>query len=233
MDIQSGSSCANGTASAIRNRPSSTGSHFADVGSGRYDFWRVSLDAFLAHPLGGLGQDNFADYYVVRGRTGEEPSWTHSLEMRLLAHTGARRLRCSSPASSPRRCALALRARRRATRPARGRWSRSALLPLVVWLIHGSVDWFWEMPALSGPALGFLGMAGSIADREIAIGPDAGVVPGIPGHRRRHAGSGPPEGERGALARRRAALGRRLAALGPWGPREMAALGRRGRRRRD
>ncbi len=62
--------------------------HFADVGSGRYDFWRVALDAFTAHPIGGLGQDNFADYYVVRGHSGEEPSWTHSLEMRLLAHTG-------------------------------------------------------------------------------------------------------------------------------------------------
>ena len=37
----------------------SSGSHFTDVGSGRYDFWRVSLDAFLAHPIGGLGQDNF------------------------------------------------------------------------------------------------------------------------------------------------------------------------------
>ncbi len=66
----------------------STGSHFTDVGSGRYDFWRVSLDAFLAHPIGGLGQDNFDDYYVRHRRTGEEPSYTHSLELRLLAHTG-------------------------------------------------------------------------------------------------------------------------------------------------
>ena len=63
-------------------------SHFATVGSGRYDFWRVALDAFLAHPIGGLGQDNFDDYYVVHRRTTEEPAWTHSLEMRLLAHTG-------------------------------------------------------------------------------------------------------------------------------------------------
>ena len=46
------------------------------------------LDAFLAHPIGGLGQDNFADYYVSRRRTDEEPAWTHSLELRLLAHTG-------------------------------------------------------------------------------------------------------------------------------------------------
>jgi Tetratricopeptide repeat len=35
----------------------------------------------------------------------------------------------------------------------------TALLPLGVWLIHGSIDWFWEFPALSGPALGFLAMA--------------------------------------------------------------------------
>ena len=65
-----------------------TGSHFGTVGSGRYDFWRVSLDALVAHPIGGLGQDNFADYYLPRRHTNEEPAWTHSLEMRLLAHTG-------------------------------------------------------------------------------------------------------------------------------------------------
>ena len=63
-------------------------SHFTDVGSGRYDFWRVALDAFVAHPVGGLGQDNFDNYYVPRRRTDEEPAWTHSLELRLLAHTG-------------------------------------------------------------------------------------------------------------------------------------------------
>ncbi len=63
-------------------------SNFTQVGSGRYDFWRVALDAVLAHPIGGLGQDNFADYYMRRRRTAEQPEWTHSLEMRLLAHTG-------------------------------------------------------------------------------------------------------------------------------------------------
>ena len=38
----------------------------------------------------------------------------------------------------------------------------AALLPLGVWLIHGSIDWFWEFPALSGPALGFLALAGRL-----------------------------------------------------------------------
>ena len=63
-------------------------SHFTDVGSGRYDYRRIALHAFERHPIGGLGQDNFGDYYLTLRHTGEEPSWTHSLELRLLAHTG-------------------------------------------------------------------------------------------------------------------------------------------------
>ncbi len=137
----------------------STGSHFTDVGSGRYDFWRVALDAFAAHPIGGLGQDNFAEYYVPRRRTGEEPAWTHSLWLRLLAHTGIVGFLLFAVFLAGAIVA-ALPARRRDGLGAAV--AAAALLPLVVWLIYGSVDWFWEMPALSGPALGFLGVAGSL-----------------------------------------------------------------------
>ncbi len=172
-----------------------TGSYFATVGSGRYDVWRVALDAFIAHPIGGLGQDNFADYYITRRRTAEEPSWTHSIEMRLLAHTGivgfalfAGFLVCA--------IAAALRPRRRGSPLART-VAGAALLPLVVWLIHGSIDWFWELPALSGPALGFLAMAGALGARmpqAVHAGPrplgypTAGVSRRIP--RRALAGAG-------------------------------------------
>ncbi len=143
----------------------STRSHFGDVGSGRYDFWRVSLDAFVAHPIGGLGQDNFADYYVTHSRTGEEPSWTHSLEMRLLAHTGAVGFLLFT-GFLVAALGLALRSRRRGE-PLAAAVVAVALLPLVVWLIHGSVDWFWEIPALAGPALGFLGLAASLGAQTI------------------------------------------------------------------
>lgn len=142
-------------------------SHFTDVGSGRYDFWRVALDAFLAHPVGGLGQDNFDNYYVQRRRTDEEPSYTHSLELRLLAHTGlvgALLFAVFLVAG----IAAALRARRR-DRLAAG-LAATALLPFLVWVIYGSVDWFWEFPALSGPALGFMAMAASLGARLPAIG---------------------------------------------------------------
>ncbi|MDQ6819097.1 MAG: tetratricopeptide repeat protein [Actinomycetota bacterium] len=138
----------------------SSASHFADVGSGRYDAWRVSLDALLAHPIGGLGQDNFADYYILHRHTVEELQWTHSLEFRLLAHTGlvGAGLFIVFLVGA---LVAALRRRRRLDGIA-GAVAAIALLPLMVWLIHGSVDWFWEMPALCGPALGFLAMAGSL-----------------------------------------------------------------------
>jgi hypothetical protein len=144
----------------------SSGSHFTDVGSGRYDFWRVSLDAFLAHPIGGLGQDNFANYYVPRRRTSEEPAWTHSLELRLLVHTGIVGFALFATFLAAA-IAAALPARRRGGFEAL--IAAAALLPLVVWLIHGSIDWFWEMPALTGPALGFLAVAGALGARRADV----------------------------------------------------------------
>lgn len=140
-----------------------TGSHFDDVGSGRYDFWRVALDAFASHPVGGLGQDNFEDYYLPRRRTSEDPAWTHSLELRLLAHTGAVGFLLFAGFLA---AALtgALRGRRRGSELQRT-IAAASLFPLIVWVVYGSIDWFWEIPALSGPALGFLGLAAVIARR--------------------------------------------------------------------
>jgi len=142
------------------------GSHFATVGSGRPDFWRVALDAFASHPLGGLGQDNFADYYITRRHTAEEPKWTHSLELRLLAHTGIVGFLLFAAF-----LVLAVREALRAARaspPLRAALAAACLMPLLDWLIHGSVDWFWEVPALSGPALAFLAVALALARPQTA-----------------------------------------------------------------
>lgn len=162
-------------------------SNFGVAGSGRWDFWRVALDAFLSHPIGGLGQDNFDNYYVARRRTDQEPAWVHSLELRLLAHTGIVGFGLFA-AFLVGAVMAAIRARRRPVTardepwpgvgadatPSRGPPAFTAgddlmqavagiaILPLVVWVIHGSIDWFWEIPALSGPALGFLAMAGAL-----------------------------------------------------------------------
>jgi hypothetical protein len=145
-----------------------TATHFGAVGSGRYDIWRVAWHAVTSHPVGGLGQDNFGDYYVTRRRTYEEPAWTHSLWLRLLAQTGF--------VGFALFVAFLVVALRSAGVSRRGRApgavvGAACLLPLVAWLVHGSVDWFWEFPALSGPALAFLAMGMSLgAGAEVAAG---------------------------------------------------------------
>src|SRR6185437_10010781 len=111
----------------------------------------------------------FGDYYLTMRRTGEEPSWTHSLELRLLAHTGIVGFLLFGGFLVAAASAAA-RTRRRGDADAR-LLAAALLMPLVVWLIHGSLDWFWEVPALSGPALGFLGAAGG-------LGTALGVVAG-------------------------------------------------------
>ena len=137
-------------------------SHFASTGSEREDAWRVALDAFAAHPIGGLGQDNFSDYYTVHGRTGIELAWVHSWELRLLGHTGIVGFLAfiAFLVAAP----IAALRRRAPKGSLRGAMAGIALLPLIVWLIHGSVDWFWEMPALTAPALAFLAMAGALTE---------------------------------------------------------------------
>ncbi len=142
---------------ANANSGPSGSSRFTALGSQRVDFWRVALHEWDAHPLAGIGQDNFAASYLQHRNTGEEPRWAHSLELRLLVHTGligivlfvlfvlavaVAALRGGGARGRPVRFAAAV-----------------ALLPFVVWLVHGSIDWFWEFPALSVPALAFAGAA--------------------------------------------------------------------------
>jgi hypothetical protein len=146
---------------ANANTGPSGSSRFTALGSQRVDFWRVALHEWEAHPLAGIGQDNFAANYLQHRHTGEEPRWAHSLELRLLVHTGLvgvllfvlfvtavgiAALRGGGARGRPVRFAAAV-----------------ALLPFVVWLVHGSIDWFWEFPALSVPALAFAGAATALA----------------------------------------------------------------------
>lgn len=139
---------------------SANSSRFGSLGSQRADFWRVGVHEWLAHPLAGIGQDNFAAAYLRLGHTRQEPRWTHSIELRLLVHTGLiGALLFALFLLAVLLAALRGRERNTPERTAAG----IALLPLVVWLVHGSLDWFWEFPVLSVPALAFAAVAMSIA----------------------------------------------------------------------
>lgn len=156
-------------------------SRFGLAGSNRPDFWRVALKTTAAHPIGGLGQDNWSDDYLRERRTYEQPRWTHSIELRLLAHTGVVGFLLFVAFLAAALTAV-LRSRRRSAQLTSAA-AAAAVLPLVVWTVHGSVDWFWEFPALSGPAFAFLGLAVAVMREPVEPAP----IPAHPptAHRRR------------------------------------------------
>jgi O-Antigen ligase len=137
-------------------------SHFVGgFGSNRWDFWRVAVDEFTEEPLLGVGADNFAIGYARERDALEEPSYAHSLELGVLAQTGI-----VGGLLFFGFIALALAA----VWPVRSRGDPTtkavaalAVVAFLYWLFHGSVDWFWELPAVGGPAIAALGIAGALA----------------------------------------------------------------------
>ncbi|MGE5700845.1 MAG: O-antigen ligase family protein [Arthrospira platensis] len=134
-------------------------SRFTTLGSERVDFWRAGLHEFAGHPLLGIGQDNFAAGYLRLRHTSQEPRWVHSIELRLLVHTGLVGALLFALFLLATLLAMLRPARGRAVERSRRVAGGIALLPMTVWLAHGSIDWFWEIPALSVTALAFAGAA--------------------------------------------------------------------------
>jgi O-antigen ligase len=130
------------------------------LASGRYDLWRVAALEFVRQPLQGVGADNFAVDYARERHRREEPLFPHSIELRLLAQTGlvGTGLFVGFLAYA---VAAALRSRRiDATRAA---LASAGLVWFSYWFAHGSIDWFWEIPALAAPAFAVLGLAGGLS----------------------------------------------------------------------
>jgi tetratricopeptide (TPR) repeat protein len=141
---------------------SKTGSRLVSgLGSNRYDFYRVSLDEFVDHPVAGIGADNFQQQYLAHRRSSETPHYPHSVELRTLADfgligaliavvgLGAALLAGWRAVRAPDELAAAVAA--------------AALGAFAYWAVHGSFDWFWEFAGLGAPAFAMLGVACSLA----------------------------------------------------------------------
>lgn len=136
------------------------------LGSARYDFYRVALDEFLAHPVGGIGADNFYQQYLAHGRSTETPHYPHSVEFRTLSQAGL-----VGTLFALVGLAAALWAGMRALRgpDQLGRYvAGAALAGFAYWFVHGSFDWFWEFAGLGAPAFAMLGIASALAPRAAA-----------------------------------------------------------------
>lgn len=140
--------------------PSGGSSHLVSLGSNRYDFYRVALLTFARHPIGGAGADNFAIQYLRERRSDEQPLYAHSLELRLLVHTGivGTLLFAGFLAAA---LLAAWRSRSSGEMLKRGAAAAGAVA-FGYWAIHGSGDWLWEFPALGAPAFAWLGLAAGL-----------------------------------------------------------------------
>ncbi len=141
-----------------------TGSRLTSgLGSNRYDFYRVALNEFVAHPLLGIGADNFQQQYLAHGRSDETPHYPHSVELRTLAQTGVIGALLALVG-----LAAALVAAARGLRgpdPLGRAVAAAALAGFAYWLVHGSFDWFWEFAGLGASAFALLGLACALAPR--------------------------------------------------------------------
>jgi Flp pilus assembly protein TadD len=132
-------------------------------GQNRFDFWEVGLSEFADAPVIGAGTGSFQTAYVREGETSQRPRFAHSLEVRLLFETGIVGALLFAGA-----VALALFAGARAVRrssPLGAGAAGTAIVVFLYWVAHGSVDWFYELPALAAPAFAMLGLATAAAPR--------------------------------------------------------------------
>lgn len=138
----------------IANDPGSSSSYFANAGTGRCDYYRVAIGAARSHPLTGLGAGNFRGEYVRERETREEPRVVHSLPLQLLAELGIVGLAIGSVVLG---CVVLAASRFVRSGSTRDATFAGAIGALGYWVAHASIDWLWQLPAVTLPAMALAG----------------------------------------------------------------------------
>ena len=132
-------------------------------GAGRYEIWRVAFRIFEENPVTGIGVDNFLVEWLRRRPDGRDLTYPHSIELRLLQQTGlVGGLLFTVFLTSTVAAGWGGLRRRGDAQLA----SCAALAVAAYWLVHGSVDWLWEIPALTAVAFAALGLVVALGTGE-------------------------------------------------------------------
>jgi O-antigen ligase len=135
-------------------------SRFVSISSQRYEYWRVGANAFVDRPLQGEGAGGFRVLWRMERDVDAAAVEVHSLVMEMATELGLP--------------GLALFAAFLGGVAAAGRRALASGAPLApgacavcaAWLLHASIDWDWQMPAVTLPAIVLAG--GLLAESERA-----------------------------------------------------------------
>jgi O-antigen ligase len=135
-------------------RPAVTGAtaeRLTSLESKRYGYWRVAADAFAGDPLIGIGAGGFAVEWLRERDEPDAARDAHSIYVETAAELGLVGL-----------LALALFAGGSLVAAGRALASGSpvavgAAAAAATWAVHAGLDWDWEMPAVTLPALVLVG----------------------------------------------------------------------------
>jgi uncharacterized membrane protein (UPF0127 family) len=127
-------------------------------GSGRYTLWQVAWEDFTSHPVLGVGTQNYeATYYQLREQDVGFVRQPHALPLEVLSERGVVGgllffgflITCLGAGLRARFGRLG----------AEGKGQVGAIVAaLTYWFVHSSAEWFWQLPAVTLPAVVYLAM---------------------------------------------------------------------------
>jgi hypothetical protein len=119
----------------------------------RLDYFRVALHLFSGAPVGGVGNGNFGRDYDMHRRFLKHSQYTHDLPLRVLSETGVIGMAIFLALLLALSVGMIDVARRQKglSRAA----AASAFALSGYFLVHSSLDWVDQFPALAVPAIGF------------------------------------------------------------------------------
>jgi uncharacterized membrane protein (UPF0127 family) len=128
-------------------------------GQGRYSLWQVAWEDFASNPVLGVGTQNFeATYYQLRDDTGTgSVRQPHSLPLEVLCERGI--IGGGLFFGFLFVCVGASVRGRLGRLSSEGKAQAGALIAAVTyWFVHSGFDWFWQLPAVTLPAMVYLAM---------------------------------------------------------------------------
>jgi tetratricopeptide (TPR) repeat protein len=126
--------------------------------AGRYTLWEVALEDFASHPVLGVGTGNYeATFYRLRDEPTGYAETAHSLPLEVLAERGA--VGGILFFGFLAVCLGAGLRQRFGRLGAEGKAQIGAMVAAVsYWFVHSGVDWFWQLPAVTLPAVVYLAL---------------------------------------------------------------------------